>query len=419
MDRMYRKVADSKRGEYKFQTANLIFLGVKKNTKGNPVFMFKYPDGNQFSIFAQNDYNYTHGNADKFIQGEVGEYEHFANLDEMEQFFVNFIKKHGSKSQIDKLEVEESMPSRFSDSRRVKDDEDYVEEPDTLVMYEGEEISYDMKCYDGYAIGKCNEDGADIPKTIKMTYPKISELSEDEIEEILIYRGLKGSVKPEDITYGDVMMAMGELESEYVGVSDSCKRVKDEVDLNNPDANEWIVVSVIFPFNDQLFKDNYEDELYRNELQYEDEYDYQRLDWALLNQMFKVCEDELLKGVASFFGLKDRGGYYHDDYDLIIEMRGAANEFREGIAKLLQYADDVEIRYNDVWIMSNTDSWAWNLFGQNLDNALKSKFGDDVHTDCIIGAIVGTYCMEFDCLYNNVPYLQDLVNEDDVREIIR
>lgn len=122
MNRMYRKVADSKRGEYKFKTANLIFLGVKKNTKGNPVFMFKYPDGNQFSIFAQNDYNYTHGNADKFIQGEVGEYEHFANLDEMEQFFVNFIKKHGSKSQIDKLEVEESMPSRFSDSRRIKDE---------------------------------------------------------------------------------------------------------------------------------------------------------------------------------------------------------------------------------------------------------------------------------------------------------
>lgn len=326
--------------------------------------------------------------------------------------------KHGSKSQIDKLEVEESMPSRFSDSRRVKDDEDYVEEPDTLIMIDGEEISYDMKCYDGYAIGKCNVVDEDIPEIIKMTYPKKSELYEDEIEEILIYRGLKGSVSPEDITYGDIMMAMGELESEYVGVSDSCKRVKDEVDLNNPDANEWILMSIKFPFDEDLFRQFYEDDVWNEGFKDDENFDYDTLTSDLITDMAGVAEDELCKGVAKFFG--QEVSYYHGDQDLIVELRGAANEFRDKIAELLKYAEDIEIHYDDIFfVINSSNNDVWELFGRNIVDALEAKFGSDDKTWFIAHSLVGVYCMDCVCIYNNVPYLQDLVNEDDVREIIR
>lgn len=196
------------------------------------------------------------------------------------------------------------------------------------------------------------------------------------------------------------------------------RRIKDEIDLNNPDANEWILLNVCFPYYDDLFRDNYYDELYRNGLENEEGYEYETLSSDLITDMAGVIEDELGNAVAKFFG-QETYNIYHDDQAFIVEMRGAASEYRDGITELLKYADQIDIQYDDVHFWSNTDGWAWNLFGQNLDNALKAKFGDDVKTDCIIGALIGAYCMEFECLYTNVPYLQDLVNEEDVNEVIR
>lgn len=72
---------------------------------------------------------------------------------------------------------------------------------------------YDLECYDGYAIGKrvCDTDQA--PMDIKMTYPTLAEVKANEelANYILKYRGLY-DLTIDDIHYGDIMMALGEIE---------------------------------------------------------------------------------------------------------------------------------------------------------------------------------------------------------------
>lgn len=82
---------------------------------------------------------------------------------------------------------------------------------DSNFFGDSEEHSYDMECKDGMAIGKLNDD-SDAPGVIKVTYPKLDEVLSDEklSNYVLKYRGLH-DLRPEDITYGDIMMALGKI----------------------------------------------------------------------------------------------------------------------------------------------------------------------------------------------------------------
>lgn len=75
------------------------------------------------------------------------------------------------------------------------------------------EHCYDVDCYDGWAIGtRCNLMDADAPTAVLLTYPTLAEvLATDELSAyVLRYRGLY-DLTPEDIHYGDIMMAFGAL----------------------------------------------------------------------------------------------------------------------------------------------------------------------------------------------------------------
>ena len=87
--------------------------------------------------------------------------------------------------------------------------ENYVLETDIYVSFPNveEEGIYDLHCYDGYATGERTCDTEDCPKHIKMTYPTIKEVLEDEEMAgfILRYRGLR-DLSASDIHYGDIML---------------------------------------------------------------------------------------------------------------------------------------------------------------------------------------------------------------------
>lgn len=255
------------------------------------------------------------------VELNLGGTLHYFNADTKEEAVeIANAQTNGGRVVIEDSKTRKSM-------KRVKDNKDYVEEPDTLVMYEGKEISYDMKCYDGYAIGECNEDGADIPKTIKMTYPKISELSEDEIDEVLTYRGLEGSVKPEDITYGDVMMAMGELSAEYVGdVSDS-RKIKDAEET--PDVIDGIL---LIAFDDGEEENGYNEvKKHANEqgtidgVQYET-YDTDYQDGATLIDLCAATDDAngFVKALLTEWGIIDE--VVDIDFEMSDLMKGEVSD---------------------------------------------------------------------------------------------
>lgn len=99
--------------------------------------------------------------------------------------------------------------------REAVDNETVFEEDvlfsDSDFFGDSEEHSYDMECKDGVAIGKLNDD-SNAPGVIKVTYPKLDEVLSDEklSNYVLKYRGLH-DLGPEDITYGDIMMALGKI----------------------------------------------------------------------------------------------------------------------------------------------------------------------------------------------------------------
>ena len=90
---------------------------------------------------------------------------------------------------------------------------DYISEEGIEVLIGGNEVTYDMECYDGYAIGKLVDD-VDAPATIRMEYPKLADVLEDNdlCYHILKYRGLWDKTA-DDIHYGDIMMYLGEIVS--------------------------------------------------------------------------------------------------------------------------------------------------------------------------------------------------------------
>lgn len=76
------------------------------------------------------------------------------------------------------------------------------------------EHCYDVDCCDGWASGALHDPNDDAPKTIKLTYPTLAEVlaNEELTSYVLRYRGLWDCTK-EDINYGDIMMALGEIQN--------------------------------------------------------------------------------------------------------------------------------------------------------------------------------------------------------------
>ncbi len=83
---------------------------------------------------------------------------------------------------------------------------------DPTIFGDDEEHSYDVICYEGYAIASANED--DIPKWLKITYPNIIDILIDaeKTDYVLKYRGLH-DLTAKDIHYGDIMMAYGKIQA--------------------------------------------------------------------------------------------------------------------------------------------------------------------------------------------------------------
>jgi hypothetical protein len=88
---------------------------------------------------------------------------------------------------------------------------DYILEEGIVVVIDGNEVVYDMECYDGYAIGKLADD-VDAPATIRMEYPKLEDVLKDNdlCYHMLKYRGLWDKTA-DDIHYGDIMMYLGKI----------------------------------------------------------------------------------------------------------------------------------------------------------------------------------------------------------------
>lgn len=92
----------------------------------------------------------------------------------------------------------------------------FIEETDILfsdekIFGDDKEHSYDVMCYNGHAVAFASDDSdAKIPRKIDLKYPKIKELDAEAKAYILKYRGLH-DVSPDELTFGDVMIALGEI----------------------------------------------------------------------------------------------------------------------------------------------------------------------------------------------------------------
>ena len=76
---------------------------------------------------------------------------------------------------------------------------------------DGEEHVYDCVCYNGHAACKLADDeDKNAPKKIIVKYPKRRELTNEQKDYILEYRGLY-DLTHKDINYGDILMAYGEI----------------------------------------------------------------------------------------------------------------------------------------------------------------------------------------------------------------
>lgn len=73
------------------------------------------------------------------------------------------------------------------------------------------EHEYDCICKDGIATGtRVNDNNEDEPLSIIIEYPSLSNLTEEEKDRILSYRGLY-NLGYDGINYGDVMVAYGKI----------------------------------------------------------------------------------------------------------------------------------------------------------------------------------------------------------------
>lgn len=91
--------------------------------------------------------------------------------------------------------------------------EEAIEFVDDDIFGNDMEHEYNCECKDGVAIGTlCDESDTNAPKKIKIEYPLLKEILEDEdkCDYILQYRGLY-DLTASDINYGDIMMAYGDI----------------------------------------------------------------------------------------------------------------------------------------------------------------------------------------------------------------
>lgn len=81
-----------------------------------------------------------------------------------------------------------------------------------LSLPKNKQATYNLKCYDGYAIGERTCDNEKAPKSIRMEYPKLEEVlaSTKKTERILDYRCLY-DLEAKDIHYGDIMITFGKV----------------------------------------------------------------------------------------------------------------------------------------------------------------------------------------------------------------
>lgn len=81
------------------------------------------------------------------------------------------------------------------------------------VFGDNNEHCYEVECYDGYAIAHLADAEDKAPKELRLTYPIMEHIkdNDDLCNEILRYRGLYDKEK-DDIHYGDIMIYCGILE---------------------------------------------------------------------------------------------------------------------------------------------------------------------------------------------------------------
>ena len=145
--------------------------------------------------------------------------------------------------------------------------QDFVEEDEVLVtdkelFGDNEEHAYDMRCHDGWAEGTPSNDEEGLPARIRMEYPTLEDVLGDRklTNYVLNYRGLH-DLGAEDITYGDIMMALGkidktdeykpenktpltDLSKKFSGIGESKKMKKNVIRLTESDLHRIVKESV-------------------------------------------------------------------------------------------------------------------------------------------------------------------------------
>ena len=118
--------------------------------------------------------------------------------------------------------VKESVKRVLKESNRFIQEEDVLLQ-DKDIFGDNNEHSYNCRCYDGWAIGVLSDiEDKNAPKQVRLKYPKLKEVLDDEemTNYVMTYRGLndedcayKEGFEPFDIHYGDIMMALGKIDS--------------------------------------------------------------------------------------------------------------------------------------------------------------------------------------------------------------
>ena len=72
------------------------------------------------------------------------------------------------------------------------------------------EHEYDCDCMDGHAYCVLARMSDSAPYSIEVEYPKIGELTDEQKDHILVFRGLY-DLSHSDITYGDVCVTFGTI----------------------------------------------------------------------------------------------------------------------------------------------------------------------------------------------------------------
>lgn len=85
---------------------------------------------------------------------------------------------------------------------------------DIIVFGDNEEHEYNVFCYDGFAVGIPTSDelltNGNVPAVIKVTYPKLDEVSDGEKRKCLNYRGCY-DIDIAECNYADLCIYFGKI----------------------------------------------------------------------------------------------------------------------------------------------------------------------------------------------------------------